>query len=489
MAKAIVIGSGMGGIASAIRLAVKGYQVDVFEANSYPGGKLTQIEKDGFRFDAGPSLFTMPELVDELYTLAGKNPKDYFKYRKLDEICRYFFEDGTQLNASADIAVFANEANLKTGVDKNHVTRHLRKSDFIYRSTFFLFMERSLHKVSSYLSLKVFFSFLKIPFLGLFVTMDASNKKRLKDPKMIQLFNRYATYNGSDPYRAPGILNIIPHLEFNKGAYFPKGGMHNITQCLYDLAISVGVHFHFNQLVDEVVVENSTTKGVLIDKVESLCDLIVCNMDVFFAYKKLLPNVQQPRKIVEQERSSSALIFYWGVRGSYASLGLHNVFFSNDYKKEFSYISKGTEIYNDPTIYVNISCKENTKDAPENSENWFVMINVPANNGQDWDELIKIARNNIIKKLNRGLKMDLEKSIVSESLLDPRSIESKTCSYQGSLYGTSSNTRMAAFFRHPNFSNKIKNLYFCGGSVHPGGGIPLALSSAKIIDGLIPKAN
>lgn len=488
MKKAIIIGAGIGGLASAVRLVVKGYSVDVFEANAYPGGKLSQFEINGFRFDAGPSLFTMPELVNELFNLAGKNPQDFFKYKRLQEICNYFYEDGTTLTAYANINEFAEEAAKKTGVDAQRVIKHLNKSAYIYRSTAHLFLEKSLHKVGSYLSLKTFWSILQLPFLKIFTTMDAFNKEALQNEKMRQLFNRYATYNGSNPYQAPGILNIIPHLEFNKGAYFPIGGMYQITESIYELAKSLEVKFYFNSKVEKILIENKKAMGIQLNGKKHFADLVVCNMDVVPAYRYLMPEQKQPEKILKQERSSSALIFYWGIKKEFPQLILHNIFFSNNYQEEFDYLFHKKSIYHDPTVYINITSKEEKSDAPAGMENWFVMINAPYNDGQNWDELIKEARKNILNKLSRILKTDVETFIVCEAILEPRTIESKTQSYKGALYGTSSNNRMAAFFRHPNFSHDINNLYFCGGSVHPGGGIPLALSSAKIVDSLIQPA-
>ena len=188
---------------------------------------------------------------------------------------------------------------------------------------------------------------------------------------------------------------------------------------------------------------------------------------------------------MKQERSSSALIFYWGIKKTFATLGLHNIFFSEDYKAEFDAMFKQQAIHPDPTVYINISSKMQVSDAPQGCENWFTMINVPNNTGQNWDALIAEARKNIIKKLNKNLGIDLESLIENESILDPRTIESRTSSFRGSLYGTSSNSQFAAFLRHANFSKSIKNLYFVGGSVHPGGGIPLALLSAKIVADMV----
>ncbi|WP_029286476.1 1-hydroxycarotenoid 3,4-desaturase CrtD [Pedobacter sp. R20-19] len=489
MPKAIVIGAGIAGIASAIRLTLKGYQVDVFEANSKPGGKLGELRMNGFRFDTGPSLFTMPQYVDELFTLAGKNPKDYFDYIKLKEVCRYFYEDGLRLNAKSDIDSFAQEIEAKTISTAAEVNRFLKKSETIYDVTHQVFLERTLHKLKSYLhwdTLKSVFRFLQI---DAFRSQSKANKHFFKDERIAQLFNRYATYNGSDPYQAPATLNVIPHFEYHFGAFLPKNGMYGIVTALVKLAEELGVKFHFNQKVEEILYTEGAQPKILGIKIYDQtykAEIVVSNLDIWFTYKNLLKNIDPPKKLLSQERSSSALIFYWGMDGNYSDLGLHNIFFAKDYHAEFNSIWKEKTISDDPTVYINISAKHLRNESPNDSENWFVMINVPSNDGQNWDVLIQEARIQIIKKVSRILNRNIEKDIICEQILDPRSIESKTGSYQGSLYGNSSNSQFAAFLRHPNFSSKIKGLYFGGGSVHPGGGIPLALLSAKIIDDNMP---
>jgi phytoene desaturase len=276
---------------------------------------------------------------------------------------------------------------------------------------------------------------------------------------------------------------VIPHLEQHYGAYFPERGMYSIVTALVKLAEGLGITFHYNSRVDEVALKDNEAVGTIVNGQLIKADVIISNMDVWFTYKRLLKNHVHlhPQKILKQERSSSALIFYWGINKQFAQLNLHNIFFSADYEAEFSHIWQQQDIYHDPTVYLNISSKLKPDDAPPGCENWFTMINVPANTGQDWDSLIDNARKNIITKLSGLLGEDITPLITCECILDPRSIESQTSSYQGSLYGTSSNSHFAAFLRHANRSSKIKNLYFCGGSVHPGGGIPLCLLSAKIV--------
>ena len=214
--------------------------------NDYPGGKITQLTGNSFRFDAGPSLFTMPNLVTELFEICGKKTSDYFNYDRLNILCNYFYEDGTKISANSDIPTFAKEMSEKTSDSAESVKKHLEKSAFIYDATEEQFLNKSLHKISSFLSFSTLKSIFKLPFLKIFSSMNQVNEKAFKDSKTIRIFNRYATYNGSNPYKAPGILNIIPHLEFGLGAYLPKGGMHEITNSLVQLAKEIGVKFHFN---------------------------------------------------------------------------------------------------------------------------------------------------------------------------------------------------------------------------------------------------
>jgi phytoene desaturase len=486
--KAIIIGAGIAGLAASIRLSLKGYQVIVFEANPYPGGKLTEINMAGYRFDAGPSLFTLPEQMEELFALAGLKTEDFFRYKKLDVNCNYFWEDGTRLSAYSDLSKFTKEVERQLGEKPENIKKALDKSAYIYKYLAPLFMHRSLHKWSTWLNRKALASYLRIGKFGLFNTMNQANHLQFENPKLVQLFNRYATYNGSNPYQTPATLNIIPHLEFNKGAFFPIDGMHAITTSLYKLARHLGVNFHFNLAVDKILVEDQIAKGIQAGGNSYKADYILNNMDMVTAYKTILKEEEQPKRLLKQPKSSSALIFYWGIKKVFPELDLHNILFSKDYQKEFKAIFEDKDIDDDPTVYINITSIHKENDAPKGAMNWFTMINVPNNQGQDWESLKAKARKAIIRKINATLQTDIEPLIDAEQILDPIGIADKTSSANGALYGNSSNNRYAAFLRHPNYSSKIKKLYFCGGSVHPGGGIPLCLLSAKITADMIPDA-
>ena len=372
-------------------------------------------------------------------------------------------------------------------VFKTSHIKYWQSNFFDINSTSSLFLEKSLHKISTYLSKDTLKAIFNVRNLDINISLHEYNTSNFDDPKLIQLFDRFATYNGSSPYLTPGIMSMIPHLEQYYGTFFPKGGMYSITESIYKLAQDLGVQFYFNSTVNKIHIKNQIAVGISVNNKDFYGDFIISNSDVVPTYKNLIKDQKPPLKILKQPRSSSALIFYWGIKKEFPSLDLHNIFFSDNYEKEFTYIFEKKKVYNDPTIYVNITSKENKSDAPKGCENWFVMVNVPSNIGQDWDTIINEVRKDVLNRLSDSLSVDLEELIEFETVLDPRLIESNTKSYQGALYGASSNNKFAAFLRHPNFSQNISNLYFCGGSVHPGGGIPLCLLSGKIVSELILK--
>jgi phytoene desaturase len=482
--KIAIIGAGVAGLAAAVRLAVQGHEVEVFERNAFPGGKLSEFSVGGYRFDFGPSLFTMPMYVDELFELAGENPRDFFNYQKMEIVCNYFWDDATRLNAYADIPKFAAEVEQKFNVPQAILLRYFEKAAEKYALTGKTFLEYSLHKMSTWLTLDVAKAMTQTYKLDIFSSLHKVNTNTLKHPKLVQFFNRYATYNGSNPYKTSGIMSIIPHFEHHIGAFLPEGGMSDISKGIYELALRKGVVFHFNQNVETILTEKKVAKGIVVNEEKKYFDAIVSNADIFYTYKNLLPHEAAPERILNQAKSTSALIFYWGIKKEFPELDLHNIFFSQDYKNEFEHLAKGL-VCDDPTIYVNITSKYVANEAPEGGENWFVMINVPHNSGQDWDSIITRLRQQTITKISHNLGVDIAPLIEAEVILDPRSIDTKTASHLGALYGNSSNTPMSAFLRHPNFSSRIKQLYCCGGSVHPGGGIPLCLLSAKIVSEVI----
>ena len=484
--KVAIIGSGIAGIATSIRLKAKGFDVTVYEKNSFPGGKLSSFKLGEFRFDAGPSLFTMPQYVDELFEISGENPKEHFKYKRKKIACKYFWEDESIFNAYSDKEKFYDECENKFNVERKQIKKYLNKAKKKFDLTRKIFLEKSLHKINSFLNYETLKALFNLNIYQINKNLDEVNQKEIEEKHLVQLFNRYATYNGSSPYKTPGMMTLIQHLESHYGTYIPLKGMNDISNSLYRLAERKGVKFEFESEVKKIEIQNNQATGIIVNNKLKRFDKIVSNSDVYSTYKYLLKEKLNHNSL-KQERSSSAIIFYWGIKKIYKQLDLHNIFFSDNYEKEFKYIFDENKIIDDPTIYVNITSKDVPADSPESCENWFVMVNSPFNTGQDWEKIKNTLRSNIISKLERILKENISNNIVEERIYTPVDLESNTNSHQGSLYGISSNNKFSAFLRHPNFLKKIPNLYFCGGSVHPGGGIPLCLLSAKIVSNLIEK--
>ena len=480
MKEVAVIGSGIAGLATSIRLALKDYNVSVFEANSYLGGKLSSIKKEGFTFDTGPSLFTAPENIEALFSLAKKDISSYFAYKGLDESCRYFFSNGKKIIAKKSLEAFADEAEKVFGEPAENTKKYLQNSKIAYQNIGELFIDfpLDLSLITKSETYKALFS-VKLPYIS--KSLNSFNESSFKTPEMIQLFNRYATYNGSNPYKAPAMLSMISSLEQSQGTFYPDGGMISIIKALVQLAKDVGVKFYTNSKVEKIETLKGKVTAVLVNEKKYHADIVVSNMDIYYTYKNLLTDKNFANKVLKQERSSSAFIFYWGINATFSELGLHNIFFSEDYQKEFQQIFEESVLPDEPTIYVNITSKYNKNHAPNKSENWFVMVNAPAHNEHNWEEQKEKVKKFIIKQINKQLNTNIEDHIVVEETLSPLNIQQKTSSFMGSLYGTSSNSKMAAFFRQQNRSKYYKNLYFCGGSVHPGGGIPLCFKSAKLV--------
>lgn len=478
--KVAIIGAGVGGLGAAVRFASEGHEVTVFEANSHAGGKINNLQLGEFRWDMGPSVFTGPEYIKQLYELCGEDFST-FEYFELENSFNYFFPDGHRFTLPKNKEKLLETFEKELGEDGSLIKKYLEKSGKNYKSIAPVFIESSLHRLNHVLTKKLFKALGRLPKYKLSKTMNDENKLKFKNPKTTQIFNRYATYNGSSPFKAPAMLNMIQHLEMNVGVFLPKNGMVQIPRSIQKLAEGQGATFKFNEKVEEILYENKKIKGLRTSKGNYDFDIVVSNMDVAFTYKSLIPNLKTaPKKSLSQEKSTSAIVFYWGINGSFPELGVHNMFFSDDYEGEFNHLFKTKTISEDPSIYVHITSKKKSEDAPEGKENWFVMINSPINVGQDWEQLVPEVKNIMLNKLSKHLKRDVSSLIEEEFVMDPVFIEKTYSGAQGSIYGNASNNKYAAFYRHPNFSKDLKGLYFVGVTVHPGGGIPLALNSAKI---------
>ncbi len=476
-----VIGGGLAGLSAAIRLAKQDYKVTLYEQTAQLGGKMGEIRQDGFRFDTGPSLLTMPFVLDELFTAAGLQRGDFLDLVPVEPMCRYFFPDGTRLDASHDVEKMRAALASFSPPDGERLRDFLAYSRKIYDTTAEVFLFTPIQEWRKLLRWRHVPTLLSLPAIDPFRTVHGGLARFFKNKKVLQLFDRYATYNGSNPYQAPATLNIIPHVEYGLGAYYVRGGMYRLVNALEELARRLGVEIHTNTRVSRILQQNGRVAGIVAQGETITCERVVCNADVVTAFNELIEEAPRRRSQLNRlEPSLSGLVFLWGVQGHHAELLQHNIFFSRDYRGEFEQIFQQRRPPDDPTIYVAITNRVDAADAPPDGENWFVLLNMPyLAEGQDWEAAVPQMRETVLKKL-RDHGIDLSGRITCERVLTPIHFYEKYSSNRGSIYGISSNSRSMAFRRPANRSRDVRGLYFAGGACHPGGGIPLVLLSGKM---------
>jgi phytoene desaturase len=544
-----VVGGGIGGLAGAIRLARMGFHVELFEKNTTLGGKLSrrilrsealnESESRGeYRFGVGPSLLTMPFVFDELFAFAGARREDYLDFVPLEPICRYFFSDGSRLDSSSDLATMkqalmsfagtgAHAAAASAQESAEAYERFLRYTERIYATTAEIFLFTPFQEWRNILKARHLPTLLRLSQIDPFRTVHQGVERFFSDPRLVQLFDRYATYNGSDPFVAPATLNIIPWVEYGLGGYYIRGGMYRLVEALGDLARSLGVRIHTGAEVQQITHNGKNVTGVEVsigtastEAVENVstshcahfaADYVLCNADVVDAHSRLLSEHGTPSALMKAESakpttlstlsklsklsrrraalnamepSVSGMVFLWGMNKQFSELSHHNIIFSADYRREFAQIFQERQAPDEPTIYVSISGKSDPDHAPEGHENWFVLLNMPYMDGQDWAAEAKRMRSATLRGL-RAVGIDAEPHITCEDVITPADLHALYHTNKGSIYGLSSNTKSAAFLRPANRSRLLDGLYFCGGSSHPGGGVPLVALSGSMAAGLI----
>jgi phytoene desaturase len=479
----IIIGAGLGGLSAACRLAKSGFSVTVLEKNEHVGGKVNFVEANDYKFDTGASLLTMRHVLEDLFEFCGKRVENYLEIVPLEPICRYFWTDGTIFDASQNVEKTESEIAKLEPKDVENFRKYLADSKQKYEISERTFLAKSLNDLPKLIRPEYLKDLLKISTLK---TLDKHNAKYFKSAKLQQLFNRFATYNGSSPYQTPATFALIPYVEFGLGAWYVRGGMYEIPKALEKLARELGVKFLTDSEVENIVVENKKAVGVKANGEIISADFIVSNADAIETYRNLLP--AKNKKYQNREPSCSGFVLLLGTRKKFSRLAHHNIFFSDDYRAEFDALFNQKIPAPNPTIYICATSRTDDSQSPEGHENLFVLVNAPYTSDEiDWQSQAKSYRDLIIKKLESFGLEDLESSIDFEQIITPTDFETKYRANKGSIYGISSNGIFSAFMRVPNKSKDIENLYFVGGATHPGGGIPLVLLSGKMTSEMIQR--
>ncbi len=476
MARVAIIGGGVGGLATAIRLQTLGHHVTLFERNEVVGGKLAHYVRDGYAFDLGPSLITLPHLFDEVFRTAKTTLAEQVELVRLDPQFSYRWSDGSTLTVSdnnddtgAAFEAFAPGA----GEQWRAFDARGRRIWDVAERTFF-----AGPMSNPWLLAKRLRSPFDLTAIDPLRTLHRSAGSFFDDPRLVQWADRYATYSGSSPYAAPATLACIAHIEARYGCWYPMGGLDELRNAFVWVATEVGVDIRTGTEVVSIEAGERVTGVVLADGTHERADIVVANTDAEHLYADLLHDSAALARVRRAKRSTSGFVLCLGVRGLTPRLTHHNVWFSNSYQSEYDQLDAG-RLADDPTIYACVSAVTDPSQAPDGCENWFLLVNTPPGVEVDAD-----AYGDLVLDRLAAHGVDLRPRIEFRHTMTPTDIAARYRSPGGAIYGTSSNGKRAAFVRPANRGSK-PGLYLVGGSSHPGGGLPLVTTSAKIVTEMI----
>lgn len=488
---AVVIGGGLGGLSAAISLAQSGFQVSLYEKNQHLGGKLNRSEQDGFGFDLGPSILTMPHIFERLFTKSGRKMADYIPTVRVEHEWRSFFPDGTILDLYGDLEKMAAANPELSAADMDEYRDFLKYAKELYDVTEDGYFKEGLDDLQDVFRHHGMIGALKA--FDYFSSMYDGIAKRIHNPKLRDMLAYFIKYVGSSPYDAPAVLNMMIYMQHKQGVWYVPGGMHGIAEGLVRLGEELGIQFHTGTEVirlfpreDSTIAAAELADGTLVE-----ADYFISNMEVIPAYDKLLNEEESYVKKLEKkfEPASSGLVLHLGVKGEYPQLAHHNFFFSADPEKNFDQIFHRHELPDDPTIYlVNVNKTDPAQTLPGH-ENIKILPHIPYIPDKPFTkEEYAVFRERVLDKLERMGLTDLRERTVTENMWLPEDIQRTYYSHRGAIYGTVSNRKENRGFKHAKESEKYANLYFVGGTVNPGGGMPMVtLSGQQVCDKIVKK--
>lgn len=473
----VVVGAGVGGLCAAIRLRAAGHDVAVLERNPMVGGKLATLTEAGYTFDLGPTLLTVPQWFDDVFRLAGGALVDEVELVRLDPQCRYRWPNGSTLDLPDDRAATPaaiDRFSPGAGEQWRRFAAHTEQIWDVAERTFLA------GPMTSPLSLMGRMrSPLDLARIDGTRTLAKSAAAHFDDPRLRQLVGRYATYSGSSPFEAPATLACISHVEQDSGCWHVVGGIGRLRDALERAAVRIGVDLRPGVDVGRITADGKRVRGVeLADGGSEPADVVVSNVDAAHLYVDLLPDPKRAKQLDKLGRSGSAFLMCAAVRGRTDGIAHHNVFFSLHDEQEFRYLTAG-QLPIDPTVYACVSAVTDPTMAPRDGENWVFLVNTPHSIGLDRKMMTAAVLNRLAE---RGT--DLRERIDFTRTLVPADFDARYRAPGGSIYGTSSNGKQAAFAR-PSNVGPVDGLYLVGGSAHPGGGLPMVATSARIVADLV----
>jgi phytoene desaturase len=483
-----IVGGGLGGLAAACTLAARGHEVIVWEKNRWLGGKAAVLRHDGFRFDMGPTILTMPRVLHRIFAEAGRGTADMLDLRRLDPQWRCFFNDGSVLDLSEETgAMAASLAAMAPGTQQGY-RQYLTMSARLHEiSERFLFW-RSVEGVADTLdfSKKIGIdTLMDMMCLRVGSTAASQVRKRVGDRRVAQMLDHFVQLTGSSPFGSPAFLCGLAHMQTNDGVWYPMGGTGAVPSALESLARSLGVEFRTGLEVNRITTKGGRVDGVATDDGDvTPVSAVVSNMDSMRTYHELIGgSVDQAfSRRWKREPACSGVVLYLGLGKAYDHLAHHNFAFSRSPEEEFHCIYDRGRPAPDPTCYIAAPTRTEPGVAPPGGEALYVLVHTPyLRRGHNWPEFLPEYRRVIFDKLARTAGMgDLESRIVFEHVLTPQDIHDRYRVQNGAIYGLASHGRMFGAFKPGNRSRDLPGLYLAGGAAHPGPGMPMVMMSGWI---------
>ena len=482
MKTVLVIGAGIGGIATAARLARQGYRVTVIEKCEQAGGRCGKLVKDGYHFDTGATLFLMPELYAQTFADLGERIEDHLDLCRVDPSYHIHFPDGTNLDLTPDLNIMhAQLEAIEPGSFGAHL-RYLNEGYRHYHLSLSHLVKRDFSNLSEFITLKNLFLLFRLKAL---VNHYTNLGRYFHDPRVKIAYSFQNMYMGLSPFEAPAIYSLLQYTEFVDGIWFPMGGMYCIIEALTGTAEKLGVKFIYNTSAEKILVDDSKVTGVTLTGGRKIpADLIVANADLPYVYRHLLPEDGTATKLERMQYGCSAIVFYWGLDKQYLKLGAHNLFMSGVERQHFDPIFHDLSMPETPSFYVHAPARLDPSLAPEKGESLMVAIpvgHIDEASPQDWDAIQVHARKAVLKKLSEFGISDFEEHIKFEQSFTPPDWQHRYNLVKGSTHGLSHNLTQMGYLRPHNRHRRYRNLYFVGASTHPGTGMPTVLVSAQLV--------
>jgi phytoene desaturase len=477
----IVIGAGIGGIATAARLARHGCQVTVLEKNEIPGGRCGRMRVDGYTFDTGATLFMMPDLYADTFAALGERIQDHLDLRRIDPTYHLTFPDDSQLQLTSDMHQMRTRLEAIEPGSFECLLRYLGEAGRIYDLAMPRMLGRDFRSLPEFINPRMLQLLLQVKAL----TRHTDYVRRFfKDRRLQMAFTFQDMYMGLSPYESPATYSLMQYTELAEGLWYPMGGMYRVTEAFTNIAEKLGVRFQYNTPVEQILVEDGRATGVrLADGRVLPAGTVVANADLGYVYRNLLPDGAAADRINRKEYGCSTIMFYWGLDKQYSHLGPHNLYLSGDYRRSFEEIFKRTGMPDEPNFYIHAPVRLDPSMAPDGYDTWYVAVPVGHLNNQvpqDWPRLQAHARAFVLRRLARLGLTDVEEHIRTEVSFVPRDWQDRYNLPFGSTHGLSHKLTQMAYLRPHNRHSRYHNLYFVGASTHPGTGVPTVLISAEL---------